>query len=120
MEQIEIQQEPSRIADVTVYRLTGPFTLATMFDFQAGLRKPGQKGAVIDLSGVPYMDSAGLGVLLGHYAHAQRGGYKFALAGVSPRLRTIFEITHTDKVLPIFDTQVDAEKSFEGGAHVHT
>jgi anti-anti-sigma factor len=116
MEQMDIELGASRVKDVTIFRLKGPFTLSTMFDFQADLRKPEQKGAIVDLSGVPYMDSAGLGVLLGHYAHAQRGGHKFALTGVSPRLRTIFEITHTDQLLPIFDSQDEAEKSFEGGA----
>jgi hypothetical protein len=57
MEQMDIEVEASRIEDVTVFRLKGPFTLSTMFDFQADLRKPGQKGAIVDLSGVPYMDS---------------------------------------------------------------
>jgi len=104
MDQMDIELEASRIEDVTIFRLKGPFTLSTMFDFQADLRKPEQKGAIVDLSSVPYMDSAGLGVLLGHYAHTQRGGFKFALTGVSPRLRTIFEITHTDQVLPMFGT----------------
>jgi anti-sigma B factor antagonist len=112
MEQMDIEQEPSRIAGVTVFRLKGPFTLSTMFDFQADLRKPELKGAIIDLTDVNYMDSAGLGVLLGHYAHTQHAGYKFALVGISPRLRTLFQITHTEQILPIFDTQSDAEKSF--------
>ncbi|HWE51549.1 MAG TPA: STAS domain-containing protein [Bryobacteraceae bacterium] len=116
MEQMEIEQEPSRIADVTIFRLKGPFTLSTMFDFQAELRNPELKGSLIDLKDVSYMDSAGLGVLLGHYAHTQRGVYKFALTGVSPRLRTLFEITHTDQLLPIYPTQEDAEKTLESGS----
>jgi anti-anti-sigma factor len=112
MDQMDIEQAPSRIADVTVFRLTGPFTLSTMFTFQSDLRGPGINGAIIDLAGVPYMDSAALGVLLGQFAHAQRNGQKFALAGITPKLLTIFEMTHTDQVLPIFATQADAENSF--------
>jgi anti-anti-sigma factor len=112
MDQMDIEQAPSRIADVTVFRLKGPFTLSTMFTLQADLRRPEVKGTIIDLAGVPYMDSAGLGVLLGQFAHAQRNGQKFALAGITPRVLTIFEITHTDQVLPIFATQSDAENSF--------
>jgi anti-anti-sigma factor len=112
MEQMDIEQEPSRIADVTVFRLKGPFTLSTMFDFQGALRDTALKGTIIDLTGVPYMDSAGLGVLLGQFAHAQRHGNKFGLVGITPRVLTIFEITHTDQILPIFATQTDAENSF--------
>lgn len=109
MEQMEIEQEPSRIADVTVFRLQGPFTLTTIFGFQATLRAPEIKGAIVDLSGVPYIDSAGLGVLLGQFAQSQRNGAKFALAGLTHRVHTIFEITHTDTILPIFATVADAE-----------
>lgn len=112
MDQMEIEQEPSRVSDVTVIRLKGPFTLSTMFALQTGLREAGLKGTIIDLAGVPYMDSAGLGVLLGQFAHTQRHGHKFALVGIAPRVRTIFEITHTDQVLPIFETQAAAEHSF--------
>ena len=112
---MEIERVPSLVADITVFRLKGPFTLSSMFDFQAALRSPEVKGTIIDLSGVSYMDSAGLGVLLGNYAHTQRAGFKFALAGVSSRLRTLFEITHTDQVLPLFASQADAEKSFGAG-----
>jgi anti-sigma B factor antagonist len=116
MDQMELEQEPSRITDVTVFRLKGPFTLNTMFDLQSRLRDPELKGVIVDLAGVPYMDSAGLGVLLRQYAHAQRCGFRFALTGMSSRVRTNFEITQTDRVLPIFATQAEAENSFGAGS----
>jgi len=107
---MEFEQAAGRSPDTTVIRLKGPLTLNTMFGFQALLREPAVKSVIIDLAGVPYMDSAGLGVLLGHWTHTQRAGYKFALVGMSPRVHTIFEITHTDTVLPIFATEEEAEK----------
>ncbi len=106
---MEVVRSASAVPDVTVFALKGPFTLATMFQFQSGLRDPDVKGAIVDLSGVPYMDSAALGVLLGQWAHAQRIQKKFALAAISPRVLTIFQITHTDKLLPTFATVADAE-----------
>jgi anti-sigma B factor antagonist len=112
MDQLDIERVPGSYADVTVFRLKGPFTLSTLFQFQATLREPSLKSVIIDLSGVPYMDSASLGVLLSHWAHTQRAGIRYALVGITPRVRTIFEITHTDTVLPIFATQEDAEKVF--------
>jgi len=42
----------------------------------------------------------------------QRHGTRYALVGISPRVLTVFEITHTDTLLPIFPTQEDAEKVF--------
>jgi anti-anti-sigma factor len=112
MEHMDFEQSPSRISDVSVVRLKGPFTLSTMFDLQATLREPAMKGLIIDLSGVSYIDSAALGVLLGQFAHTQHGGHKFALTGLSSRVHTIFEITGTNKVLPIFATVEEAENSF--------
>jgi anti-sigma B factor antagonist len=112
MDTMEVEREASAFPDVTVFRLKGPFVIGTMFELQASLRDPAVKGVIIDLSGVPYIDSAGLGVLLGHWSHTQRGGHKFALVGMSPRVHTIFEITHTDTVLPIFATQAEAEARF--------
>jgi anti-anti-sigma regulatory factor len=58
------------------------------------------------------IDSAGLGVLLDRWAHAQHTGLQYALSGMSQRVHTIFELTHTDTVLPIFKTQAEAEVSF--------
>jgi anti-sigma B factor antagonist len=109
MDTMEVVREAGASPDVTVFRLQGPLVLGTMFDFQAMLRDPAFKSVIIDLSEVPYMDSAGLGVLLGHWSHTQRRGFKLALIGMTPRVRTIFEITHTDTVLPIFPTQSEAE-----------
>lgn len=109
---MEVEQAPGLYPDTTIYRLKGPFVLGTMFSFQAALREPSVKNVIIDLSGVPYIDSAGLGVLLGHWSHSQRGGHKYALTGMSPRVHTIFEITKTDTVLPIFATEADAEAKF--------
>src|SRR5580700_7882907 len=92
MDTMVVEREPSKVPNVEVFRLIGPFVLGTMFDFQASLRDPAVKGVIIDLSGVPYIDSAGLGVLLGQWSHTQRGGYKYALVGMSPRVHTIFEL----------------------------
>ena len=75
-----------------------------MFQFQSALRESDEGGAIIDMSGVSYMDSAGLGVLLGQGSHAQRVAKKFALAALSARVQNILRITHTDKVLPVFAT----------------
>lgn len=116
MEMMEVVREPGRTPDVTVFRLTGPFVLGTMFDLQLAFRDAAVKGVIVDLSGVPYMDSAGLGVLLAEWSHTQRGGFKYALVGMSPRVHTIFEITHTDKVLPIFATMAEAEAGFARAA----
>ena len=116
MEQMEFERTPTGSADVFVFRLKGPFILGTMFELQNALREPDLKGCILDFGEVPYMDSAGLGVILGHFAHTQRSGTKMALIGVSPRVHKIFEITHTDQILPIFANPEEAHAIFSGFA----
>lgn len=111
-----LQREAGASPDVTVFRLNGPLVLGTMFEPQTAFRGADVRSVIIDLAGVPYMDSAGLGMLLGHWSHTQRLGYKYALVGMTPRVHTIFEITKTDTVLPIFATQAEAEGKFAGVA----
>ncbi len=112
MDSMEIVRESGQSPDTAIFRLNGPFTLSTMFGLQNDLRAADVKNVIIDLTNVPYMDSAGLGVLLGQTAHCQRLGNKMALAGVSPRVLTIFEITHTDSMMSFFPTAEAADASF--------
>jgi anti-sigma B factor antagonist len=113
MDQLVIERTPSeKIPDVTILQLKGPLTLSTMFALQEALRDPATKGTIIDLGGVEYIDSAGLGVLLSHYARSQRNSFRYALSALAPRVLTIFQLTHIDNAVPIFATAVDAENSF--------
>jgi len=95
---------------VRVFRLNGPLTLNTLFDFQAQARAEISAPIVIDLSEVPYMDSAGLGAMLGVYASCQRSGRGFGVAGSQDRIRTLFKVTHVDGLVPNFDSVERAEQ----------
>jgi anti-sigma B factor antagonist len=112
MDQIQIERTPGSASDVTILTLQGPLTLATLFDLQTALRAPDLKSTIIDFSGVPYVDSAGLGVVLSHWAHTQRIGAKFAVVAMPDRVRVLLEMTKVDTLLPIFPTAADAERRF--------
>ena len=112
MDQIQIQRSPGSASDVTILSLTGPLTIATLFDFQTAVRQPDLKSTIIDFSGVPYIDSAGLGIVLSHWAHTQRIGVKFAAVGISERVVVLLEMTGVNKLQPSFPTVADAERAF--------
>jgi anti-anti-sigma factor len=65
---------------------------------------------IMDLSAVPYLDSAGLGIIMNAFVSAQSHGRKFFLTGVSDRLRAHFEMTKVDAVLNVCDS-LDAAQS---------
>jgi len=118
MDQIQIERTPGSASDVTILTLQGPLTLATLFDLQTALRAPDLKSIIIDFSGVPYIDSAGLGVVLSHWAHTQRIGAKFAVVAMPDRVRVLLQMTKVDTLLPIFPTAADAERSFAGAPQI--
>ena len=109
MEPLEIVRTAGSRAGVTILKLKGPFTLGTLFRFQEVSRDPEIHNVILDLAGVTRIDSAALGSVLAHWAHSRRNSYTMAIAGMSERVRLIFEITRTDALLPIFDSIEAAE-----------
>ncbi|MGI9101277.1 MAG: STAS domain-containing protein [Terriglobales bacterium] len=68
------------------------------------------KSVVLNLAKVNYIDSSGVGEVVGLYASAQRVGAKIVLAGVSGRARDVLEIM---KLTTIFETYATAEEAAE-------
>lgn len=89
----------------------GALTLKQIFEFQDLIRRDQSNNLILDVSGVSYMDSAALGAILGAYASCERTGRRFALAGMSPRVLTLFEVAGVDKLVPRFDSVEAAERS---------
>jgi anti-anti-sigma factor len=94
-----------------VIKPVGPLVLRNLFEFQDTVRKEAAKSVIVDITGVPYMDSAGLGAVISIFASCQRTNRGFAITGVSDRIRTLFEVTHCDGLLPCFDTLEAADAS---------
>jgi anti-sigma B factor antagonist len=90
-------------------KLSGPLTLQTWFEFQAAGRQDTSKPMIVDISGVPYMDSAGLGSMISLFASCQRTKRGFGIVGLTERIRTLFEVTHVDGLLPCFASLEAAE-----------
>ena len=104
--QIEVEMRGS---GVQIISLTGPLTLRTLFEFQEAARHHAQHPLIVDAAGIPYMDSAGLGAMIGIFASCQRTGQKFAISRVPERVQVLFEMTGVKGLLPCFDTIEEAE-----------
>jgi anti-sigma B factor antagonist len=95
-----------------ILRLEGPMVLGNMFAFQQALRSE-PTNTILDLTNVPYMDSAGLGVLTNSFVSHQKNGRRLVLVGVNERLRALFEITKLDHLFTVFPT---VEAALQSGA----
>jgi len=115
MEEIELQSTTG-LGGVRILRLRGPLTLSSTFEFQSAARKETSSPIIVDLSGVPYMDSAGLGAILGVLASCERGHRQFAIAGAPERLQTLFRVAKVDALLPSFASVEEAEARLSSAA----
>ena len=109
MENFEVQTTDTP-SGTRILTLKGALTLKVLFEFQNMLRNETQHNLIVDLSEVSYMDSAGLGAILGAYASCERTGRKFGVAGVSPRVQTLFDVAGVGNMLPQFDNVDAAER----------
>jgi len=71
---------------------------------------------VLDLGGVTYIDSSGLGALVGLYASARNSGAEIKLANLSPRIKDMLQITKLFTVFEVFDLAEDAAAAFSKAA----
>jgi anti-sigma B factor antagonist len=82
-----------------------------MFQLQRVLQEMRPQYLIFDLAQVPYMDSAGLGLLVNFYVAAQKNGRKMVVAGATQRIVALFELTKVDSLLQHYPTVEDAERA---------
>lgn len=58
---------------------------------------------VVDLTGVEFIDSAGVGVLVALFKNARLKGGRARFCGVTPGVRNVLEIIRLDQIFEIFD-----------------
>ena len=105
------------VGGVVIITVTGDITLnkggdALLKDKVQSLIHQGQKHLLLDLSGVSYVDSAGLGELVQSYATTRNRGGTLKLLNVTKRLRDLVVVTKLLTVFDTFDDEASAVSSF--------
>jgi anti-anti-sigma factor len=107
---LSIERRRGKASDTVVFQFAGPVTLRNLFGMQEQLRATEPPNTTIfDLSGVPYMDSAGMGAVINHYVHCQNRGVLLVVAGVNSRVMELFKLTKVDTVIPLVESLEKAE-----------
>lgn len=104
--QVEQFTGPQQGQDVLCLR--GPLTADNLLPFQNAIQRQQASTVILDLSDVPYMDSAGLGSLVGAYVSRQKLGCRVVLSGVNDRVLRLFEITRVEPLFVMFPTLENA------------
>jgi anti-sigma B factor antagonist len=94
-----------------ILRLTGPLVIGTLFEFQSRVRTDNSRALIVDFTKVPYVDSAGIGALVGAYVTHQKDGRSLFLVGVSNRIHNALQVTRVETFFRFFDSLADAESA---------
>lgn len=88
--------------DATVVRCTGRLTMETSPQLKTEVKSllPQRRRVILDLTDLGYMDSSGLGALVGLYISARSAQCEFQLHNLSPRIRDILSLAN---VLSVFE-----------------
>jgi anti-sigma B factor antagonist len=115
---LAMPQEPLVIEDIPglkdgqrVLRLRGPLVMTTLFEFQAKVRSSNSPTLIIDFTNVPYVDSAGIGALVGAYVTHQKDGLSLYLVGVSDRIHNALQVTRVEQFFRFFTTMAEVENA---------
>jgi anti-sigma B factor antagonist len=94
-----------------ILTLRGALNIHTIFAFQDVVRAEQSPVVILDLTGVPYVDSAGLGAIVGAYVSAQRANRQLVLAGLNERVKALLSMTHVGRLFEPFATVEAAERA---------
>ncbi|MGH9431219.1 MAG: STAS domain-containing protein [Terriglobia bacterium] len=95
-----------------VLKLSGPMVITNLFEFQDAVRAETSPLLILDLTEVPYMDSAALGSVVSAHISCVNGKRRLALAGVTDRVATLMKVTNVHRVLPMYSTVADAISAY--------
>lgn len=109
---LTIQLLPGKTPETRIVKIDGPMAFPYVFPLHTDLRRENTPVTILDLSGVSYMDSAGLGVLIDYHVSCKKNGRKLILAGVNSHVGELIELTNTVKLLTIVPSVADAEPGF--------
>jgi anti-sigma B factor antagonist len=113
----ELDVKERQAGDVTILDLNGEVRMGggsvAMRDSIRGLADQGKKNVLLNLAGVKYMDSSGVGELIANYITISRQGGQLKLLNLTDRIQNLLVITKLLTVFDSYDNEAEALKSFQ-------
>ena len=105
------------VQGVCVLDIDGPITLGAdgsekLGDKVRSVLQTGEKQVLLNLSGVAYIDSAGLGELVNAFTTVKKQGGALKLVGVTKKLKDLLVITKLATVFDSYETEAEALESY--------
>lgn len=114
---MSLQIETEMMNNIAVVRLKGELDHHTAdrvrLQMEQALEAEQTKHMILCLKGLSFMDSSGLGVILGRYKQVKSKGGRMVVCNVSPAIYRLFEMSGLFKILSIEDNEQLALSSLE-------
>jgi anti-anti-sigma factor len=102
--QLDLEKVSASNGSNLVTRLNGKLSLETVHNFIQTLRPEPAAHLVLDMNGVSFLDSAGVGALVSLFVHRRNNGQSFALAALTQQGMAVLQVAGLVKLLPNFPT----------------
>jgi anti-anti-sigma factor len=112
-ENLHIDTKPGNAPDIKIMKLVGSLNIHTIVGFQEATRAETTPKLIIDFGGITYVDSAGLGALVGAYVAAQRHNRKLAVTGLNTQVKALVDMTHVGQLIKSYPQIADAEAALK-------
>jgi anti-sigma B factor antagonist len=113
----ELDVNERQAGDVTILDLTGEVRLGdssvALRDSVRKLADVGKTKVLLNLAGVKYIDSSGIGELIANYTTISRQGGQLKLLNLTDRIQNLLVITKLLTVFDSYDDEAEALKSFQ-------
>lgn len=113
---MNITTSTRKVGDVTIVDITGNIVFgeesAKLHNVVSDLLQKGQKHILLNLGGVDYMDSMGMGSLVGASASVRKQGGELKLLNLSDKVADVMQITRLYTVFDILTDEAAGVKSF--------
>lgn len=116
---MELGLEVAEVSSHVVVRVSGEIDISTaprLREAIVSLLAEGRTQIAVDLRGVDFLDSTGLGVLVGGLKRARSAGGELRVISTSPRIEKVFAITGLDGIFEIVERPEDLPELGEPGA----
>ncbi|HBG23176.1 MAG TPA: hypothetical protein DDW83_07980 [Peptococcaceae bacterium] len=108
-----------RTGSIMIIKVCGEFDLAEADNCRRQIdekvRAEGVKELLFDLEKVTFIDSSGLGVILGRYRKAKEKEGSVAISNVNPRILKILELSGITRLIPVYSNTSQALKYLARG-----
>lgn len=108
---MDLEISSASVGALTVVAVAGEvdvYTAPALDEVLSAAIAEGRADLVVDLSGVSFLDSTGLGVLVKALKRAREADGSLAVATESERVLKVFRITGLDLVIPVYATAEEA------------